>query len=92
MFKSTGLKKEDFIRLCKSMMKLDFSDLIYKITCHVLIVYGEKDTANKKAAIELNRILKKSVLKTISHSGHEVNIDTPKRLSKLINAFYDHIS
>lgn len=91
VFKSTGFNKTDFIQLCKSMMKLDFGSSISKITCPVLVVYGEKDTANKKAAIELSRTLKKGVLKEISHSGHEVNIDAPKRLSKLINAFYDRI-
>ena len=91
-FRSTGFKKADFIQLCKSMMKLDFSRSISKITCPVLVVYGEKDAANKKAAVELNKTLKKSVIKEISHSGHEVNIDAPKRLSKLINTFYDRIS
>ena len=92
MFKTTGFNKADFIQLCKSMMKLDFSCSISKITCPVLVIYGEKDTANKKAAIELSRKLKNGVLKVITHSGHEVNIDTPKRLAKLICAFYDHIS
>ena len=92
MFRSTGFSKSDFIQLCESMMNLDFSSSISNITCPVLVVYGEKDTANKKAAIELSRMLKRGALKEITHSGHEVNIDTPKRLAKLICAFYDYIS
>ena len=92
MFKSTGFSKSDFIQLCESMMNLDFSSSISNITCPVLVVYGEKDTANKKAAIELSRMLKRGALKEITHSGHEVNIDTPKRLAKLICAFYGYIS
>lgn len=92
MFRSTGFSKSDFIQLCVSMMNLDFSSSISKITCPVLVVFGEKDTTNKKAAIELSRMLKRGVIKEITHSGHEVNIDTPKRLAKLICAFYDYIS
>lgn len=87
-FQSTGFKKADFIELCQSMMELDFSKSISKITCPVLVVYGEKDSANKKAAIELNGLLRNGTLKEISHSGHEVNIDAPEELSKLLHTFY----
>ena len=87
-FQSTGFKKADFIKLCQSMMELDFSKSINKITCPVLVIYGEKDRANKKAAIELNGLLRNGTLKKISHSGHEVNIDAPDELSKLLHTFY----
>lgn len=90
-FTSTGFKKADLIQLCQSMMELDLSRSIDKISCPVLIIYGEKDGANKKAAIELNRILRNGVLKEIRNSGHEVNIDAPKELSKLLDTFYSRI-
>lgn len=88
-FQSTGFKKADFIELCRSMMELDFSESINKITCPVLVVYGEKDSANKKAAIELNSILRNGTLKEVSHCGHEVNLDAPEELSALLRTFYE---
>ena len=88
-FQSTGFKKADFIELCQSMFELDFSRSIHNITCPVLVVCGEKDGANKKAAKKLNEILRNGMLKEISHSGHEVNIDAPQELSKLLSIFYD---
>lgn len=87
-FQSTGFKKADFIELCQSMMEIDFCKSINKISCPALIIYGEKDSANKKAAIELNSILRNGTLREISHAGHEVNIDAPEELSKLISTFY----
>ena len=89
LFKSTGFRKADFIRLCQSMIKLDFSKPVDKISCPVLIVYGERDGANKKAAMELSKALKDGTLKKISDAGHEVNTDAPETLSKLLRAFYD---
>ena len=87
-FQSTGFKKADFIELCQSMIELDFSKFINKIVCPVLVIYGQKDYANKRAALELNGILRNGTLKEISHSGHEVNIDAPEELSKLLRTFY----
>lgn len=91
-FQTTGFKKADFIALCRSMLELDFSKTMDKISCPVLVVYGEKDHANKKAAIELSKILRSGTLKEIHHAGHEVNIDTPEQLSKELCAFYNHIA
>lgn len=91
MFQSTGFEKTDFIQLCQSMMELDFSRSIDKISCPVMVICGSKDSANKKAAIELNGILKNGVLKVISNSGHEVNIDAPEKLAKLLSAFYERV-
>lgn len=47
-FSKMGFKKADVINLCGTMAELDFSDSLYKVSCPVLIVCGEKDTANKK--------------------------------------------
>lgn len=91
MFKSIGFKKTDFIGLCKTMSELDFSGFVRNISCPVLVAYGEKDNANKKASMNLADILENSELKVVSDSGHEVNIDAPEKLSALLNDFYDSI-
>ena len=92
VFQSTGFGKKDFMTLCKSMMELDFSESIDKITCPVLVVHGESDYANKKASMKLANILINSELKEIAGSGHEVNIDAPEKLAKLLYVFYEQIS
>lgn len=51
-FKGIGFTKRDFIKLCKSMMELDFTDELHKITCPALVVCGENDTANMKASVK----------------------------------------
>ena len=91
MFQQTGFKKADFISLCGTMAELDFSDSLQKITCPVLLVCGEKDTANKKAAEELNRYLNHSSFQEISGTGHEVNQEAPKKLAALLQEFYEGI-
>lgn len=57
MFQQTGFGKSDFLKLCNTMMELDFSDSIYNVSCPTLVIYGEKDRANKNASIELANML-----------------------------------
>lgn len=47
-FGKMGFKKADVISLCRTMAELDFSDSLHKVSCPVLLICGEKDTANKK--------------------------------------------
>lgn len=89
MFRQTGFKKADFISLCKSMTKLDFSGSLSEINCPVMIVYGEKDSVNKKSSVNLSEILKNSRLKEVSGAGHEVNTDAPEKLAELLYSFYN---
>ncbi len=91
MFQQTGLGKKAFIQLCKTMMKLDFSDSIKKIRCPTLVLYGERDSANKKAALELAGILKNAQLQVISGAGHEINVEAPEKLSEALRNFYNQI-
>ena len=91
MFQQTGFGKPDFIRLCNTMVELDFSDSINQVSCPVLIVCGEKDKANKKASIELADILKHSQFKEISETGHEVNLESPEKLASILREFYKTI-
>lgn len=88
MFEQMGFGKKDFIELSRSMMELDFSNDLKKISCPVLVVCGEKDNANKKASIGLNESLSNSEIQIVDGSGHEVNIDRPKQLGDVINDFY----
>lgn len=88
MFRQTGFDKQAFIRLCRTMMKLDFSSSLSKITCPTLVLCGERDSANKKAAIKLADKLKHGEFRIIPGSGHEVNADTPEKLSEILFNFY----
>ena len=91
MFQQTGFGKNEFIRLCKSMMELDFTDSIQKVSCPTLIVCGERDSANKRAAVELAGLLKHAELQIISGSGHEVNTEAPERLAEVLRGFYRQV-
>lgn len=81
-FKSIGLKKNDFITLTNSMADMDFTGGLDKITCPVLVLCGEKDNVNKKAAVRLAEKLPNAKFITVENSGHEVNIDNPQGLAK----------
>lgn len=91
MFQQMGFSKIEFIQLCKTMMELDFSNSIQKVSCPVLVIYGDKDTTNKKASVELAGILKHAELQVVGGSGHEINIDAPEKLAKVLRAFYNQV-
>ena len=91
MFQQTGFGKKEFIQLCQTMMELDFSHSIQKVTCPTLVVCGERDSANKKAAMELARFLKNAELQIISGTGHEVNTEAPEKLSETLHDFYRRV-
>ena len=80
-FKDIGLKKKDFITLTNSMMDIDFTNSLNNVNCPAVIICGEKDNVNKKAAIKLARELPNAKLSTIANSGHEVNVDNPQGLA-----------
>lgn len=88
MFQQTDFGKKEFIQLCQTMMELDFSHSIQKVTCPTLVVCGERDSANKKAAMELAGSLKNAELQIISGTGHEINIEAPEKLSEVLRDFY----
>ena len=77
------------ITLTKSMMDLDFTTCLKKITCPTLVVCGEKDKANRKASVQLKTLLLNANLIFIERAGHEVNIDAPNALANVLSAFYD---
>lgn len=80
-FKDIGLKKNDFITLTNSMVDMNFTSSLDKVNCPVLVICGEKDNVNKKAAIKLARELPNAKFSTVDNSGHEVNVDNPQGLA-----------
>ena len=87
MFQQMGLGKVQFIQLSKSMMELDYSGELNKISCPVLVICGEKDSANIKAAKELSGRLAHAEICIIQKAGHEVNVDAPERLAEVLDGF-----
>lgn len=87
-FQETGFAKKDFIGLCKSMMDLDFRKSLSGIDCPVLVVCGEKDRANKAASRQLAGLLPHAGLCMVEGAGHEVNMDAPEKLSRILDEFY----
>lgn len=88
MFRQTGFEKKAFLRLCGTMMDLDFSDSLSEITCPTLVLCGEKDSANRKTAEKLAGMLKHGTLQIIPGAGHEVNRDAPDALRAALRGFY----
>lgn len=88
MFVETGFGKQDFMTLSKTMMELDFSKKLDKIACPVLLVCGEKDKANRRAASKLHTLLKESSLRIMENASHEVNLEHPQKLAELLNDFW----
>lgn len=87
MFQQTGLGKKAFLQLCETMEDLDFGGLLSEIDCPALVICGERDLANKRAAAELAGILKNAELHMIPDSGHEVNVEAPEKLAEALSAF-----
>lgn len=91
MFQQTGFGKSDFLKLCNTMMELDFSDSIYKVSCPTLVIYGEKDRANKNASIELANMLIDAELQVFNGVGHEINIEAPDKLEETLRVFFGKV-
>lgn len=87
-FQGIGFTKKDFIKLCKSMMRLDFTDELHKITCPTLVVCGENDTANMKASVKMADILRDADMRTVKGASHEVNTQAPEALAQILDDFY----
>lgn len=90
-FTKLGLEKSEFISLLKSMKDIDISSNLKKIDCKTLLIYGEKDKINIKNSSLFEKYIKYSKNKIIKNSGHAVNTDSPKDLSRCILDFWDDI-
>lgn len=87
-FKGIGFRKTEFIGLSKSMMVLDYSEELEKITCPAMAIVGEKDKPNRKAAVEMTEKIRGCKFEVIDNSGHEVNVDSPRELADLLSGFW----
>ena len=90
-FSKMGFKKADVISLCGTMAELDFSDSLHKVSCPVLLICGERDTANKKISKELCQYLNNACFHELAKTGHEANIEAPEELAIVLQRFYDNI-
>lgn len=88
LFETMAFNKKDTFILGNTMKKLDFSNRVQNIKCPTLIACGEKDNANIKSAYYLFENIKDSKLEIIKNTGHIVNEENPKELSKLLIEFW----
>lgn len=88
-FAQTGLSKQDCIRLCASMARLNFSGRLDRVACKTLVICGEKDRANQKAARQAAEGIAQAELKFVGGAGHEVNLDAPQALAELLAPFFE---
>lgn len=85
-FAEMGISKSDAIHLTRSMRDLDFTKELGKVQCPVTIVCGKKDTANQKAAQQLQQLLPHAEFQLVPGAGHEVNKDAPDIILRLLNS------
>ena len=87
-FKNMGFPKKDIIKLTGSMGDLDFSKKLKNISCDTLVICGQKDSANKKAAKDLAGNIQRAEFRLIENAGHEVNTENPEKLASELEIFY----
>lgn len=87
-FQKTGFSKKSIIQLTTSMMNLDFSDSIKDVALSTLIICGERDKANIRAAKDLANHIPNTILRLVENAGHEVNLDAPEQLAAAIKEFW----
>ena len=86
-FESLGLTKRQMRGLSLSMATLEIPALLPRVRCRTLVLCGEKDRANRKAARQLQEGLSNAAMQTIDGAGHEANREAPEALSAALAAF-----
>jgi pimeloyl-ACP methyl ester carboxylesterase len=84
-FDGMGLSKSDVIRLSHSMRSLDLTSQVSRVTCPVMVLCGEKDSANLKASKKLSELLPRATLQIVPGAGHEMNKDAPEIIAAVLN-------
>lgn len=87
-FRKMGLSKRDVIGLTDSMLDLDFRGELGTVSCPTLVLCGERDRANRKAAQGLQAGIPGAELAWIPGAGHEVNRDAPEALAEALRSFF----
>ena len=90
-FAQTGMGKRDVLRLTASMMDLDFRNGLARVDCPALILVGERDSANRKAARELAGLLPRATVREVPGAGPEVNVDAPQELAEALRGFWEKL-
>lgn len=88
IFVNMAFDKKDTFILGNTMKELDFSNSLQKVKCPTLIICGEEDNANIKSADYLSKNIKNAELKIITNTGHIVNEENPRELSKLLIEYW----
>lgn len=88
-FEKMGFSKTETLSLVNSMIDIDFTDQLKRISCPTLIMCGAKDNPNIKAAKSLQALIPNSIYTEIKNSKHEVNRDNPSDLANELNEFID---
>jgi pimeloyl-ACP methyl ester carboxylesterase len=87
------VKEASFAHFESVMARIDIAhdvDIVEKaktIETPTLIVYGEEDKFTKKDSLELHKLIKKSVLKSIARCGHLPHVSSPKIFTKIVTDF-----
>lgn len=89
-FQEMGLQKKEMISLTNSMKRLNFTSDLKNIACPSLIICGQRDIPNQKAAKAMAENISGARLVLIEKSGHEVNMDAPLKLANLVKEFWLH--
>ena len=89
LFETMAFNKKDTFILGNTMKNLDFSNRVHKVQCPTLIICGDKDSANIKSAYYLAKNIKNAKLEIMKNTGHIINEENPKELSKLLNNFWN---
>lgn len=86
-FANLGISKKQVMELTRSMLELDFTQKLHALSCPTLVVCGEKDAFNRKAACYLSENIPNATLRMIAKAKHELNKDNPGELGKIIKDF-----
>ena len=86
-----GFSKMDCLKIIDSIKEKN-SMKVSSIKIPTLIIYGEKDSINKKSVFKLSRDIKDSKLIEIKKSNHQINIEQSKKLADEINIFWMYIN
>ena len=89
MFRSMGLPKADVLRLTRSMAALDFQARLGELRCPVLVACGERDRANRAAALQMKEQIPGAQLLLLEGAGHEANVDQPQVLCRALRTFLE---
>lgn len=88
VFDMGALDKHTMLELTTSMLDIDLSADLGKITCPTLVACGSKDVPNKSAALEMTAAIPEAVFYQLEGVGHEGNTEAPEKVAAMLKHFY----